>query len=96
MEALSKGKLFSKVVEAYSRPTRIVRGKDVDSDIEVLLFIYLFIFLFSFKYKILVFGNQNYAIALFCPCPECFTNFPCIHYSYEWNLKSVVEMKIGD
>ncbi|XP_060673188.1 glycine--tRNA ligase, chloroplastic/mitochondrial 2 isoform X2 [Ziziphus jujuba] len=35
MEALSKGKLFSKVVEAYSRPTRIVRGKDVDSDIEV-------------------------------------------------------------
>ncbi|KAI3434209.1 Glycine--tRNA ligase [Psidium guajava] len=29
MEALSKGELFPKVVEAYSRPTRITRGKDV-------------------------------------------------------------------
>ncbi|KAJ1439536.1 hypothetical protein SESBI_02480 [Sesbania bispinosa] len=28
MEELSKGKLFPKVVEAYSRPTRIVRGKE--------------------------------------------------------------------
>ncbi|KAH0980588.1 hypothetical protein GBA52_007765 [Prunus armeniaca] len=35
MEALSKGSLFPKVVEAYSRPTRIVRGKDVDPHIEV-------------------------------------------------------------
>ncbi|GFY81250.1 glycine-tRNA ligase [Actinidia rufa] len=35
MEALSKGELLPKVVEAYSRPTRIVRGKDVTVDIEV-------------------------------------------------------------
>ncbi|KAE8038567.1 hypothetical protein FH972_011065 [Carpinus fangiana] len=35
MEALSRGKLFPKVVEAYSRPTRIVRGKEVDPDMEV-------------------------------------------------------------
>ncbi|KAJ4727275.1 Glycine--tRNA ligase, chloroplastic/mitochondrial 2 [Melia azedarach] len=35
MEALSKGELFPKVVEAYSRPTRIVRGKDVDTALEV-------------------------------------------------------------
>ncbi|KAM7277431.1 hypothetical protein ACFE04_019297 [Oxalis oulophora] len=35
MEALSKGEIFPKVVEAYSRPTRIVRGKDVDLEIEV-------------------------------------------------------------
>ncbi|KAK8615069.1 hypothetical protein V6N13_068855 [Hibiscus sabdariffa] len=35
LEALSKGDLFPKVVEAYSRPTRIVRGKEVDVDIEV-------------------------------------------------------------
>ncbi|KAF2311052.1 hypothetical protein GH714_019304 [Hevea brasiliensis] len=35
MEALSRGNIFPKVVEAYSRPTRIVRGKDVDSDMEV-------------------------------------------------------------
>ncbi|KAH9788677.1 glycine--tRNA ligase 2 [Citrus sinensis] len=35
MEALSKGQLFPKVVEAYSRPTRIVRGKDVDTAPEV-------------------------------------------------------------
>ncbi|KAB2015614.1 hypothetical protein ES319_D08G037400v1 [Gossypium barbadense] len=35
LEALSKGDLFPKVVEAYSRPTRIVRGKEVDADIEV-------------------------------------------------------------
>lgn len=49
MEALSKGKLFPKVVEAYSRPTRIVRGKDVDSNIEVLFFNYFFIFYFPFE-----------------------------------------------
>ncbi|XP_039047873.1 glycine--tRNA ligase, chloroplastic/mitochondrial 2-like [Hibiscus syriacus] len=35
LEALSKGNLFTKVVEAYSRPTRIVRGKDVDAVVEV-------------------------------------------------------------
>ena len=39
MEALSRGELLPKVVEAYSRPTRIVRGKDVTVDIEVLPFI---------------------------------------------------------
>jgi hypothetical protein len=36
MEALSRENLFPKVVEAYSRPTRIVRGKDVDTDMKVL------------------------------------------------------------
>ncbi|KAJ4951783.1 hypothetical protein NE237_028615 [Protea cynaroides] len=35
MEALSRGELLQKVVEAYSRPTRIIRGKDVDTDLEV-------------------------------------------------------------
>ncbi|XP_042490114.1 glycine--tRNA ligase, chloroplastic/mitochondrial 2 [Macadamia integrifolia] len=35
MEALSRGELLQKVVEAYSRPTRIIRGKDVDADLEV-------------------------------------------------------------
>ncbi|KAK1324482.1 hypothetical protein QJS10_CPA01g02805 [Acorus calamus] len=35
MEALSKGELLPKVVEAYSRPTRIIRGKDMDVDSEV-------------------------------------------------------------
>ncbi|PON58809.1 Glycine-tRNA ligase [Parasponia andersonii] len=35
MDTLSKGKLFPKVIEAYSRPTRIVRGKDIDPNIEV-------------------------------------------------------------
>ncbi|XP_037495831.1 glycine--tRNA ligase, chloroplastic/mitochondrial 2 isoform X1 [Jatropha curcas] len=35
METLSRGNLFPKVVEAYSRPTRIVRGKDVVSNMEV-------------------------------------------------------------
>ncbi|GMN55646.1 hypothetical protein TIFTF001_024756 [Ficus carica] len=35
MDTLSKGMLFPKVMEAYSRPTRIVRGKDVKPDIEV-------------------------------------------------------------
>uniref|UniRef100_A0A2N9HNR1 Uncharacterized protein n=1 Tax=Fagus sylvatica TaxID=28930 RepID=A0A2N9HNR1_FAGSY len=33
MAALSRGNLFPKVVEAYSCPTRIVRGKEVDPDI---------------------------------------------------------------
>lgn len=35
MEALSRGELLPKVIEAYSRPTRIVRGKDVDPYFEV-------------------------------------------------------------
>lgn len=37
MESLSKGELLPKVVEAYSRPTRIVRGKDANVDAEVNL-----------------------------------------------------------
>ncbi|KAI7756462.1 hypothetical protein M8C21_029396 [Ambrosia artemisiifolia] len=36
MDTLSQGELLPKVVEAYSRPTRIVRGKDVDVDTEVI------------------------------------------------------------
>ncbi|XP_052724448.1 glycine--tRNA ligase, chloroplastic/mitochondrial 2 isoform X2 [Vigna angularis] len=35
MEKLSSGNLFPKVVEAYSRPTRIVRGKEVELHAEV-------------------------------------------------------------
>ncbi|XP_055817568.1 glycine--tRNA ligase, chloroplastic/mitochondrial 2 isoform X2 [Solanum dulcamara] len=35
MDSLSKGELLPKVVEAYSRPTRIVRGKDANVDAEV-------------------------------------------------------------
>nr|GLL25620.1 glycine--tRNA ligase, chloroplastic/mitochondrial 2 isoform X1 [Ipomoea trifida] len=35
MDSLSKGDLLPKVVEAYSRPTRIVRGKDMNADVEV-------------------------------------------------------------
>uniref|UniRef100_A0A7N2LE66 glycine--tRNA ligase n=1 Tax=Quercus lobata TaxID=97700 RepID=A0A7N2LE66_QUELO len=36
MASLSRGNLFPKVVEAYSRPTRIVRGKEVDPDMEIM------------------------------------------------------------
>ncbi|CAI9101241.1 OLC1v1038518C1 [Oldenlandia corymbosa var. corymbosa] len=35
MEALLRGEHLSKVVEGYSRPTRIVRGKDIKADAEV-------------------------------------------------------------
>ncbi|EOA26130.1 hypothetical protein CARUB_v10019555mg [Capsella rubella] len=35
MEKLSRGELFPKIVEAYSRPTRIVRGKDIGVGVEV-------------------------------------------------------------
>ncbi|KAJ8773051.1 hypothetical protein K2173_028228 [Erythroxylum novogranatense] len=35
MQDMSSGALFPKVVEAYSRPTRIVQGKDVDAEMEV-------------------------------------------------------------
>lgn len=35
MHDLSKNELLPKVVEAYSRPTRIIRGKDVNADLEV-------------------------------------------------------------
>ncbi|KAJ1692807.1 hypothetical protein LUZ63_009505 [Rhynchospora breviuscula] len=35
MEALSKQETFAKVVEAYSRPTRIIRGKSISADLEV-------------------------------------------------------------
>ncbi|CAI9279304.1 unnamed protein product [Lactuca saligna] len=35
MDVLSRGEVLPKVVEAYSRPTRIVRGKHVDADTQV-------------------------------------------------------------
>ncbi|KAJ3672549.1 hypothetical protein LUZ60_007270 [Juncus effusus] len=35
MVALSKNEEFAKLVEAYSRPTRIIRGKDFNMDFEV-------------------------------------------------------------
>lgn len=35
MKALSEGELLPKIIEAYSRPTRIVRGKDTGDDLEV-------------------------------------------------------------
>lgn len=35
MNAMSKGDLFPKIVEAYARPTRIISGKDVDHAVEV-------------------------------------------------------------
>ncbi|RDY03614.1 Glycine--tRNA ligase, chloroplastic/mitochondrial 2, partial [Mucuna pruriens] len=35
IEELSRGNLFPKVVEAYSRPTRIVRGKEDEFHMEV-------------------------------------------------------------
>ncbi|KAH0452707.1 hypothetical protein IEQ34_020006 [Dendrobium chrysotoxum] len=35
MEVFSKGDLLQKVIELYSRPTRIIRGKDIDADLEV-------------------------------------------------------------
>ncbi|XP_038874261.1 glycine--tRNA ligase, chloroplastic/mitochondrial 2 isoform X1 [Benincasa hispida] len=35
MNAMSKGDLFPKIVEAYARPTRIISGKDVDPAMEV-------------------------------------------------------------
>lgn len=41
MDTLSKGESLSKIVEAYSRPTRIVRGKDINNDVEVRFMIEL-------------------------------------------------------
>lgn len=35
METLSRSEDLSKIVEAYSRPTRIVRGKDINDNVEV-------------------------------------------------------------
>lgn len=36
MEAFSRTETFPKIVEAYSRPTRIIRGKEIESALEVL------------------------------------------------------------
>ena len=36
MEAFSRTDTFPKVVEVYSRPTRIIRGKEIESVLEVL------------------------------------------------------------
>ncbi|XP_039003128.1 glycine--tRNA ligase, chloroplastic/mitochondrial 2-like [Hibiscus syriacus] len=38
LEALSKGDLFPKFVEAYSRPTIIVCGKEVDAEVDDAVF----------------------------------------------------------
>ncbi|RLN12105.1 glycine--tRNA ligase, chloroplastic/mitochondrial 2 [Panicum miliaceum] len=35
MEAFSRTETFPKIVEAYSRPTRIIRGKEIESALEV-------------------------------------------------------------
>ncbi|KAL8500437.1 hypothetical protein ACS0TY_020147 [Phlomoides rotata] len=35
MKVLSEGELLPKIIEAYSRPTRIVRGKEATDDLEV-------------------------------------------------------------
>ncbi|KAH6789612.1 glycine-tRNA ligase [Perilla frutescens var. frutescens] len=35
MKTISEGELLPKIIEAYSRPTRIVRGKDATHDLEV-------------------------------------------------------------
>jgi len=35
MEAFSRTETFPKIVEAYSRPTRIIRGKEIESSLEV-------------------------------------------------------------
>jgi len=37
MEYLAKGEALSQVVAAYARPTRIVRGKELDSSWQVCL-----------------------------------------------------------
>lgn len=63
MEALSRGKLFPKVVEAYSRPTRIVRGKEVDPDTEVT---------FSFYYRSLIVWAWNFSNSCFLAYPEVY------------------------
>lgn len=46
MELISRGELFLKIVEAYSRPTRIVRGKDFDANVEVIILYTCRIFFF--------------------------------------------------
>lgn len=42
MEVLSRGDIFPKVIEAYSRPSRIIRGKDIDADLEVIMYHVIF------------------------------------------------------
>lgn len=41
MKTLSESELLPKIIEAYSRPTRIVRGKDATHDLEVQNFEYM-------------------------------------------------------
>ena len=36
MEAFSRTETFPKIIEVYSRPTRIIRGKEIESALEVL------------------------------------------------------------
>lgn len=40
MEAFSRTEDFPKIVEAYSRPTRIIRGKEIGSALEVTAALY--------------------------------------------------------
>lgn len=49
MDSLSRGELLPKVVEAYSRPTRIVRGKEqilVDAEVSNFKMVVLFSLIF--------------------------------------------------
>lgn len=44
MEACARTENFPKIVEAYSRPTRIMRGKEIGSALEVTAVMSLFNF----------------------------------------------------
>lgn len=40
MDALAKDDRFPKVIEAFSRPTRIIRGKDINAESDVCYLYY--------------------------------------------------------
>jgi hypothetical protein len=86
MEELSKGELFPKVVEAYSRPTRIVRGKEIDFHTEVSNFFPLFFSIASLSRELDCIKSNpqttrdihSYSIKL-----QCFGIHFCRLYSFQ-------------
>lgn len=83
MDVLSRGDLLPKIVEAYSRPTRIVRGKDIIADIKVPNFSRCIIYIISVILLFLPLVFSSYLTLSLWTVYVCCSNF----LSWNWNLR---------
>lgn len=83
MDVLSRGDLLPKIVQAYSRPTRIVRGKDIIADIKVPNFSRCIIYIIAVILLFLPLVFSSYLTLSLWTVYVCCSNF----LSWNWNLR---------